>query len=94
MWKITTYRDGWFPEGNKCILTNAEEATGMWKGFKYAVFLSESPHVAFHPSGYIVIDEQPLSKEEAERILMKTLNAQTVYPDFVKEYGVKQGGRL
>ncbi len=86
-WIKITYRDGWYPEGNTCVLTNAE-ADGRWSGEKYAIFsLNERPHVAFWPTKPIILKSEEVSKRDAERLLRETINGNTLRPDFEKTYG-------
>lgn len=86
-WTKVTYKDGWFPGGTTCVLTNAE-ADGLWKGRKYAIFdLDSNPHVAFWPMKPIVLSVETLSKEEAGELLWKTTNRLTLLEDFENTYG-------
>lgn len=86
-WKLIHYRDGWFPKGNDCVLTNAE-AGGRWKGEKYAIFdLDDHPHIAFWPMKPFIKRERFLSKEEALEIMRKATNGESLRDDFEKEYG-------
>ena len=68
-WVEISYKDGWFPEGTKCILTNAC-ANEQWAREKYAIFgLDSNPHVAFWPTTPIVLTKRELSKEEAYKAM-------------------------
>ena len=86
-WIKIKYKDGWFPEGNTCILTEAE-ADGRWKGEKYAIFdLDGMPHVAFWPMKPIVLEKAVVSKIEAEKILIETINGHVLWEDYKACYG-------
>lgn len=87
-WIKIKYKDGWFPEGNTCILTDAAEAGGRWAGEKYAIFdLDEMPHVAFWPMKPIIVEKSPVSKSEAEKLLIRTTNGHVLWEDYKACYG-------
>lgn len=86
-WIKIKYNDGWFPEGNTCILTGAE-ANGKWAGERYAIFgVDEMPHIAFWPMKPIVMEKNTVSKNEAEKILLETINNDVLWEDYQACYG-------
>lgn len=86
-WREIFYKDAWYPEGNTCILTTAE-AIGQWKNFKYAIYKNENhSHIAFWPMKPIIKSERILDKNEAEDIINKTVNGDSLLADFRKTYG-------
>lgn len=87
-WVEIKYKDGWYPNGNTCVLTNAE-ADGRWQGQKYAIFGFEDGwlHVAFWPTKPIVISSRELGKEEAYDLVCESINGRTLMDDLNKTYG-------
>ena len=87
-WLKIEYKDGWYPDGNTCVLTTAE-ADGIWQGENYAIFGFEDNylHVAFWPIKFEVVSSRELGKEEAYDLISKTINGQTLTNDFKRVYG-------
>jgi len=66
-WIELTYVSPWTHEEDVCVLTSAE-ATGRWKGFKFAIFDKDSKigaRVAFHPFVEEVLESRTIDADEA-----------------------------